>query len=99
MQENHLEKRLSKSDLPPAGTKRWVVRRKAAVIAGIRAGVITAEDACKIYSLSAEELQSWQRLVDRHGLRGLRATDLKKYRHATTRTKNDLNVSSNHHRL
>lgn len=72
---------MSKTDLPPPDTQRWVVRRKAAVVAGIREGLLTAEEACKMYSISAEELESWQRLVDRHGLRGLRATDLRKYRH------------------
>lgn len=80
--KNTPPRRMSKCDLPPADTQRWVVRRKAAVIAGIREGLLTAEEACEMYSISAEELDSWQRLVDRHGLRGLRATDLRKYRHA-----------------
>jgi hypothetical protein len=31
------------SDLPPPNTRRWVVRRKAAVVTAVRAGRITLE--------------------------------------------------------
>lgn len=66
--------------LPPPGTKRWVIRRKAAVVAAVRNGLLTLEDACKRYHLSVEEFLSWQRLIERHGLPGLRATRLQDYR-------------------
>jgi len=66
--------------LPPATTKRWVIRRKAAVVSAVRAGVLTLEEACQRYHLSVEEFLSWQRLIDRHGMRGLRATRLQDYR-------------------
>ncbi|MBI3451724.1 MAG: DUF1153 domain-containing protein [Rhodospirillales bacterium] len=66
--------------LPPPATKRWVIRRKAAVVAAVRAGIISLEEACGRYNLSVEEFLSWQRLIDRHGVRGLRATRLKDYR-------------------
>ena len=66
--------------LPPPGTKRWVIRRKAAVVDAVRRGAISLEDACRSYNLSAEEFESWQRLIDRHGPRGLRATRVKEYR-------------------
>jgi hypothetical protein len=66
--------------LPPPGTTRWVIRRKAEVVAGVRAGLITLEEACERYTLSVEEFLSWQRLIDRHGLRGLRVTRLQDYR-------------------
>jgi len=68
------------SDLPPPGTKRWVIRRKAEVVAAVRAGLISLEAACERYTLSEEEFASWQRLIDRHGLRGLRVTRLQDYR-------------------
>ena len=71
---------LTLDDLPPPGTKRWVIRRKAEVVAGVRAGLITLDDACQRYTLSVEEFLSWQRLIDRHGLRGLRVTRLQDYR-------------------
>ncbi len=67
-------------DLPPPSTKRWVVRRKAEVVAAVRAGLISLEDACKRYTLSVEEFASWQTLVDRYGVRGLRATRVQEYR-------------------
>ena len=68
------------SDLPPPGTKRWVMRRKAEVVAGVRAGLISLEDACARYKLSVEEFLSWQKLIDDYGMRGLRATRIQKYR-------------------
>ena len=40
------------AELPPPDTKRWVVRRKAAVVAAVRAGVITVQEACRRYQLS-----------------------------------------------
>ncbi len=67
-------------DLPPADTRRWVIRRKAEVVTAVRAGIITAEEACRRYSLTAEELESWRRLIETHGLPGLRATRLQRYR-------------------
>jgi hypothetical protein len=69
--------------LPPPNTKRWVIRRKAAVVGAVRAGLLTLEDACKRYQLSVEEFLSWQRLIERHGLPGLRATRLQDYRGPT----------------
>ena len=73
---------LTIADLPPRDTKRWVIRRKAEVVAGVRSGLISLEEACARYKLSVEEFLSWQRLIDRHGLRGLRATRLQDYRPA-----------------
>ncbi len=67
-------------DLPPPDTKRWVVRRKAEVVAGVRSGLISLEEACHRYSLSVEEFLSWQRLIDSHGMRGLRTTRVQQYR-------------------
>jgi hypothetical protein len=70
----------SMATLPPPTTKRWVIRRKAAVVSAVRAGVLSLEEACQRYHLSVEEFLSWQRLIDRHGMRGLRATRLQDYR-------------------
>lgn len=68
------------ADLPPPGTTRWVVSRKAAVVAGVRAGLITIEEACQRYALSVEEFLSWKRLLDDFGVKGLRTTRTKEYR-------------------
>ncbi len=73
----------SVEDLPPPNTKRWVVRRKAAVVAAVRTGVISLEEACNRYTLSVEEFLSWERAMEKHGLRGLRVTRLQDYRSAT----------------
>ena len=71
---------IAEEDLPPPNTKRWVIRRKAAVVAGVRAGLISLEDACRRYTLSVEEFLSWQQMIDSYGIRGLRVTRLKDYR-------------------
>ena len=79
-------RRLRLEDLPPPGTRRWVIRRKAEVVAGVRAGLISLEEACARYTLSVEEFLSWQRSIDRHGMRGLRTTRLQDYRAAARRS-------------
>ncbi len=67
-------------DLPAPDIKRWHIHRKAEVVRAVRAGVISLEDACRRYCLSAEEFDSWQRSVEKHGLPGLRVTYGKQYR-------------------
>ena len=74
---------LTIDDLPPPETRRWVIRRKAEVVAGVRNGLISLEDACNRYKLSVEEFLTWQRLIDQHGMRGLRTTRLQQYRRDT----------------
>jgi hypothetical protein len=71
---------LTLDNLPPANSERWVIRRKAEVVAAVRGGLLTRADACVRYSLSDEELQSWQSLVETHGLMGLRTTRVNQYR-------------------
>lgn len=71
---------LTLSDLPPPDTQRWVSRRKAEVVAAVEGGLLTLREACQRYSLSVEEFASWQRSMERHGLAGLRATRVQKYR-------------------
>ncbi len=68
------------ANLPPPNTKRWVVRRKAALLAAVRSGEITIEEACRVYQLSQEELLSWERAFEIHGLPGLRTTRTQQYR-------------------
>lgn len=71
---------LSLDSLPAPETKRWSIRRKAMIIAAVRTGVISLEDACRRYKISIEEFLAWQRLVDSYGLLGLRVTHLQDYR-------------------
>ncbi len=72
--------RLRLEDLPPPDTRRWVARRKAEVVTAVRANLLTLEEACRRYNLSVEEYTSWERLIDRHGLGGLRVTRLQEFR-------------------
>lgn len=71
---------LADLDLPPANTKRWGIRRKAAVVAAVSADILSIDEACRIYSLSQEEFASWRARVERHGVAGLRVTRLCDYR-------------------
>ena len=72
--------RLTKADLPSADTKRWVIRRKAEVVAAVRGGLITMEEACAKYGISEEEFEIWVKAIDRFGIQGLRTTRIQKYR-------------------
>ena len=63
---------LTRENLPPKGTTRWVASRKAQVVAAVESGLITIEEAMARYSLSLEEFCSWQRAMDRAGVSGLR---------------------------
>jgi hypothetical protein len=80
---------LTLRDLPPPGTRRWVMRRKAEVVAAVRNGILTLEQACERYTLSVEEFLSWQELIDRHGVRALRATRVKDYRTSISEPRRD----------
>lgn len=71
---------LTLASLPPRATSRWVVRRKAEVVAAVNGGLLTIEEACERYGLTLEEFVSWQRGVERSGLEGLRITRSPHYR-------------------
>ncbi len=73
-------KPLTIESLPPENTVRWVISRKAEVVSAVRNGLIGLDDACERYRLSVEEFLNWERLVNAHGLRGLRVTRLQRYR-------------------
>jgi hypothetical protein len=66
--------------LPAPETTRWVVRRKAEVVAAVNGGLLSIDDVCERYRLTLEEFASWQRAVDRSGMKGLRVTRLQHYR-------------------
>jgi hypothetical protein len=58
-------------DLPPPGTRAWGSRKKAAVVLGIRGGLITRDEAYAMYMLSPEELASWEAAFDQGGHQAL----------------------------
>jgi Protein of unknown function (DUF1153) len=74
------------ADLPPAETRRWSFRRKAAVILGVRAGLLSPQQACERYVISPEELAAWETAFDRYGIPGLRSTRIQIYRDAAKKT-------------
>ena len=65
---------MTRADLPPADTSRWVASRKLAVLRGVVHGLITQAEAEKRYGLSAEEFQQWARALSAHGAEGLKVT-------------------------
>ena len=71
---------LTIADLPPKETKRWVIRRKAEVVAAVEGGLLSLDDARSRYHLSEEEFDDWRRLIASHGLAGLRTTRVQQYR-------------------
>ncbi|WP_347304503.1 DUF1153 domain-containing protein [Croceibacterium sp. TMG7-5b_MA50] len=68
------------ADLPPPDTKRWVIRRKAEVVAAVNGGLLTIDEVLARYGLTLEEFAGWQRGFDRSGMLGLRVTHAKQYR-------------------
>lgn len=71
---------LTRADLPPAATRRWVASRKAVVVRAVEAGLISRAEALERYELSDEEFDSWQNAVLAHGVEALKVTALQKYR-------------------
>ncbi len=71
---------LTRADLPPKETRRWVASRKALVVKGVVYGLIPLSEALKTYGLSEEEFNSWKNAISEHGEAALKATALQKYR-------------------
>ena len=71
---------LTLDSLPPPGTTRWVVRRKAEVVAAVSGGLLSMDEVCDRYDLTVEEFASWQRAVERSGMPGLRVTRIQHYK-------------------
>ena len=69
-------------ELPPPNTRRWVARRKAAVVAAVSSGMITIEEACRRYQMSEQEFFTWQRAFENYGIVGLRVDHVQQYRSA-----------------
>jgi hypothetical protein len=76
---------LLKEGLPPPNTRRWVIRRKAAVVIAVNTGSITIEQACQVYQLTEEELLSWKHAFETYGFPGLRTTRIQQYRRLRSR--------------
>jgi Protein of unknown function (DUF1153) len=71
---------LSRADLPPPETRRWVASRKAIVVNAVIYGLLPQAEALERYALSEEEFEIWRRAVETHGVKGLKVTAIQKYR-------------------
>ena len=71
---------MTRADLPPAETSRWVASRKAAVVRGVQSGLISRDDALERWHLSGDELDEWLGAVNSHGEAALKVTLVQKYR-------------------
>ena len=65
---------LSRSDLPPTDTVRWVARRKLTVVRAVLAGLVTRDEVEELYRISAEEFDEWENASLRAGIEGLKVT-------------------------
>jgi hypothetical protein len=79
---------LTLDSLPPPNTNRWVVRRKAEVVAAVNGGLLSVDEVCERYNLTVEEFAAWQRAVDRSGMPGLRVTRIQHYKSLYERQQN-----------
>ncbi|MEZ5684823.1 MAG: DUF1153 domain-containing protein [Paracoccaceae bacterium] len=71
---------LTRADLPPPETRRWVASRKAIVVQAVAYGLIPRAEVLERYDLSDEELDLWTDAVRKHGVSGLKVTAIQKYR-------------------
>ena len=71
---------MTRADLPPKNTRRWVASRKAVVVAAVQNGLIDREEAMRMYGLSEEELDSWCAAMAEFGVGALKTTALQRFR-------------------
>jgi hypothetical protein len=71
---------MSRADLPPVDTRRWVASRKASVVKAVASGLISRDEAKARYALSEEELSGWEDAVRHYGKEALKATAIQRYR-------------------
>ena len=71
---------LTRADLPPKDTTRWVASRKAVVVKAVVFGLIPEAEALDRYGLSEEEFALWRKAVELHGEKGLKVTAIQKLR-------------------
>lgn len=71
---------MTRADLPPAETRRWVASRKAKVVKAVVYGLLPLKEALERYALSEEEFAIWRSAIEQHGEKGLKVTAIQKYR-------------------
>ena len=73
---------MTRADLLPARTQRWVASRKALVVRAVLYGLMTQAEAMSIYDLSEEEFFEWVHAVRAYGDAGLKVTQLRSEKHS-----------------
>ncbi len=68
---------MTRADLPPANTQRWVASRKAVVVRGVLYGLISTSEAKTRYGICDEEFNSWVAAVAEFGDDALKVTTIK----------------------
>lgn len=71
---------LSRADLPPKDTWRWVASRKVVLVRAVEHGLIPLAEVLERYDLSEEEFTLWTEAVKNHGEVALKVTAIQKYR-------------------
>jgi transposase len=72
---------LTLETLPPTDRPvQWIARRKAQVVAAVKGGLLTVEEACERYQISLEEFAAWNQAVEKSGILGLRTTHRQSYK-------------------
>lgn len=71
---------MTRAELPPPETGRWVASRKARVVKAVAFGLLSEKEALERYGLSAEEFEIWRRAIEEHGEKALKVTAIQKYR-------------------
>ncbi|QJU56948.1 DUF1153 domain-containing protein [Sphingomonas sp. AP4-R1] len=72
--------KLTLADLPPPNPPRWIRRLKAEVVAAVNGGLLTTDEACERYNLTAEELACWVSDAAAGGLNALNVKSIPKNR-------------------
>ena len=75
-----LGERLTLDMLPKPGTHRWVIRRKAELVAAVEGRLLSLNELLRRYRITPTEYESWKEAVAQHGLAGLRSTRSQDYR-------------------
>ena len=71
---------LTRADLPPENTRRWVASRKVRVVQAVICGLLPLTEALERYALSEEEFELWRAAVTKYGENGLKVTAIQRYR-------------------
>jgi hypothetical protein len=71
---------LTRADLPPENTRRWVASRKVRVVQAVTCGLLPLTEALERYALSEEEFELWRAAVTKYGENGLKVTAIQRYR-------------------